>query len=258
MKMKRTIKLLGMVIASIALVACGGGGSDPVKTEKVWKLVERSATAKSKRVVYKYNGSGLLERQVFIFEHFEFIYNDQGVLLKKEAYNAAEGGELVKYEEFDEYGEATRRLEKENGTGAFKETIVYSNKYPDDLDINNKETQKEIQQYVQRKILITWLHNELSPYLGSKIISRKREVTHKQIEVFDFTKSNEMITKVFEYPDDGVADKVFHAFYDKYGIRLFRREYDYEEENGNLTKATLKGASFHTHYTWKQMDIPVK
>ena len=254
--MKSIMKLLGVLITSIALVACGGG-SDSVKTEKVWKLVERSATSRSGKVSYKYNGSGLLGKQVFDSEHFKFIYNDQGVLLKKEAYNAAEGGELVRYEEFDKYGEATRRLEKRNGS--FEETIVYVNKYPDDLDINNQETQKEIQQYVQRKILRTTLSNELGLYLGSKAISRVREVTVERIEEFDFTNSNEMITNVFEYPDDRVVDQVFHAFYDKYGIRLFGREYDYEEDGyGNLKVATDKASGFQIHYTWKQIDIPVQ
>ncbi len=257
MNMKHTMKLVGIIIASVALVACSGGGTDPVKTEKVWRLFERSATFKSKKVSYKYNGSGLLEKQVFKFEHFEFIYNDQGVLLKKEAYNAAEGGELVRYEEFDPYGEATRRFQKENGV--FKKTIEYKNKYPVDLDINNKKTQKEIQQYVQRKILQTFISNELSPYLGSKINSRERQVTVERIEEFDFTNSNEKITNVFEYPDDRKADKVFHAFYDKYGMRLFGREYDYEEDgSGNLKVATDRATGSRIHYTWKQMDIPVQ
>ncbi len=262
--MKLTTKLLGILIASIALVACGGGGSDPVKTEKVWKLVERSATARSARVVFEYDGSGLLLRQVHknrdgtsVINYYKFSYNDQGFLIKKERFTSSD--ELVSWEEFDQYGEATKRLEKENGNGAFKETIVYVNKYPDNLDINNQETQKEIQQYVQRKILVTWLSNELFPYLGSKISSRVREVTYERIEEFDFTHSNEMITNVFEYPDDRVVDIVFHSFYDKYGMRLIGREYDYEEdENGNLKVATDKATGFQIHYKWEPMDIPVQ
>ena len=253
------MRLLGVLVASTFLVACGGGssGKPVVKTEKVWRLVERSAASRSGKVSYKYNGSGLLEKQVFNSKRFEFIYNDQGVLLKKEEYDAMEGGELVKYVMFDEYGEATKKLLKRNGS--FEENIVFVNKYPDNLDINDEEERKKIQQYVQRKILISRSGSEVFPYPGSKITSRVRKVTYERIEEFDFTNNNEVITNVFEYPDDRVADKVFHSYYDKYDIRLFGREYDYEEdEDGNLKVSTDKVSGHQVHYTWKPMYIPIK
>ena len=262
--MKLEIKLSIALVMSLMLVACGGGGSsDPVvKTEKVWKLVEKSASLDSPRAVFEYDGSGLLLRQLhkdrgtgtFVVRYYKFSYNDQGFLVKKELFTPSD--ELIRWEEFDQYGEATKRLEKKNGV--FKETIVYVNKYPDDLDINNKETQKEIREYVQRKILATWLSNELSPYLGSKINSRVREVTFERIEKFDFH-GNEKRVRFFEYPDDGVADAEFTSVYDKYGVRLFGRKYDYEEdENGNLKVKTDKATGSRVYYTWEQMDVPVQ
>ncbi|MCF6189947.1 MAG: hypothetical protein L3J51_05695 [Cocleimonas sp.] len=259
--MKHTMKLVGIVITSIALVACGGGGGNPpVKTEKVWKLVkEEHLDATYKEVVtFKYNGSGLLEKQLSRLKNILYTYNDQGVLLKKERLDPT--GKAHQYEEFDKYGEVTKRVERTNGfNGLLETTIAYENKYPDDLNIDDKDVQKELQEYTQRKILQSYVSNELFPYIGSKLVSRERKVTVKRIEKFTFN-GNEIITNVYELPGDGPVVKVFHAYYDKYGIRIRNNyTYDYEEDgNGNLKLRTNKNLNERVRYTWEQIDVPVK
>jgi len=98
MNMKSAIKLLGVLVASTVLVACGGGSSSkPVKMVKVWKISEeikynQDMTKLEERTKNYYDNNGLLYKKEFIDEatglvneYHEYTY-EKGVVSKEEYY----------------------------------------------------------------------------------------------------------------------------------------------------------------------------
>ena len=159
--MKSIMKLLGVLITSIVLVACGGG-SDSVKTEKVWKLVEK--TEGITKTTYEYDGNGKITKQnnLKTGDYVEFNYDNQGMLLTREDFRAS--GEIVYHIEFDSHGEVTLRS-KPDASGVLVTDITYINTHDDRvvLDEAPKRTNTETNQ-----------NSYLTIYPASRLVSRKR------------------------------------------------------------------------------------
>jgi len=283
MKMKLTTKLLGILIASIALVACGGGGSDPVvKTEKVWRLKEK-VTGNTK-VTFDYDGSGNLIRQNHggleansLREYFEFDYDDEGVLLTKKIYSVSTG-KLTRLVEFDDRGQAVLNTRGDtNGKPIKPADHVYIVTYNE----GDRDSAKE-KMLVQHKILQSssiYSSEVYQVYPEDEIFSRDVSGTANGI-LFYTIEANKVTATWHDKPDDGSADYVTVFAYTDQGdiestkwnsdgnvdgpFRVRRQnEYTYDNDvNGNLEKSVMtnliNGSVTTTHYTWEQMDIPVQ
>ncbi|MCF6189949.1 MAG: hypothetical protein L3J51_05705 [Cocleimonas sp.] len=264
--MKHTMKLLGIIIASMALVACGGGGGNPpVKTEKVWKLKEKVLPT-GEQITFDYDGSGNVIRQnnKTSGTHVEFNYDDKGVLLTREDFHA--DGKLRYHTVFDSHGEPKSRAGPSLVPG-----LIYDNTYDDDRVVPDEAS--------KRNNTETYANSYLRVYPASKLVSRARSGgLVNRIEKYSY--EGNTIYATFFKSDDSISDVISKKTFDENAnivrhegdedgergpkeVRLYYTSdytYDYDG-NSNLKSSTLKkadGSEEITTYKWEQIDVPVQ
>ena len=263
--MKSKIKLSIALVMSLLLVACSGGGSDPVvKTEKVWKLKEKVLPS-GDQITFDYDGSGNITRQdnKTSGTHVEFNYDDKGVLLTREDFHA--DGELHLHTVFDSHGEPKSRAGANLVPG-----LTYDNTYDDDRVVPDEAS--------KRNNTETYPNSYLSVYPASKLVSRVRSGSANRVEKYNY-EGNSVHYSIFN-SDDLISDATGKLTYDD-GGNIVRIEADIDGDrgpeemklyytfdytyayngDGNLKTSTLTKANGDeeiTTYKWEQMDVPVQ
>jgi len=146
--MKLITKVFGILIASVALVACGGGGSTPPKStppKKVFKLIKEEITFGSVSslnpiiIINTYDDKGVLIRQDRDTDgngeldgrdiYYTYAYDEKGKLQTREAFDL--GGHVVIIDEYDEHGNSVSSLNDTSRDGVFDFSGVFVNTYDD-------------------------------------------------------------------------------------------------------------------------------
>ncbi len=263
MNMKHTMRWIGIIITSIALIACGGGGSDPVvKTEKVWRLVEEFSGPTVKKT-YEYDGSGRLIKQINYYgDYYEFNYDDKGRLISRDDFKST--GVLRSHYKFDSHGGMISDSTF-NASGAIVSTTTFINTYDDSRVVSDKAIKRP------------YGSNTYTVYPSSKLVTREM-VRPAFFARYTYEGYNKVATKVFGTSTDTVPNVKVEEEYNEQGDRvrrlldtdgdgpkppsIFLDDYTYIlDENGNISKrvqALSGGATSTTTYIWEPMDIPVQ
>jgi len=260
--MKLEIKLSIALVMSLMLVACGGSHS-AVKTEKVWRLKERTLPT-GEKIKFEYDGSGYLISQKTATETMKFHYNDKGVLKTRESFDQA--GKLVERYKFDSHGEMISRSNIDVN-GVLVLNTVFITTEDNDRIVSDKAAKRP------------YGSDPFTVYPSSKIITREKEGSASlSFSRYTYEGDNKVVRKVFDTSTDTVVKAEVHKEYNEQGDlkqwildtdgdgpkqpSITNYEYDYVlDGNGNIKERTKIINNFGTHvdkYEWMSMDIPVK